>query len=782
MISFLLGAAVVSFVSTPTAASLNASALPKATGSLGTPAGPLASVVSAGATSTVRPSGSRSAMGSPIAVTVAAPPAATPVGPVLGSVPLAVAGGVPSVALFETYDFEIEALVDFDASATGGASSSQPNPWLHVRLDVYFDHLGLAEPIRVPGYFAGDGNGRGIGRTWRAHFTPHLEGDWTVAAFLETRSGLNASEPSVTGTGLPTESYEAIFEVTSFDPEAPGFRSKGFVESRASSSYLHHSGPGQGAYIQCGIGSPENFLGYAGFSGTTDGGSANGQVCCCKQDCFGDCGRTTCSNAGDPAANFLHRYEPHVQDWRPGDPDWTANGSFNQGRGIIGALNFISSTGVNSMYMLLMNLGGDGKDTHPFLTNGGGMDCPIEGGNFDPSHTLNYHVQRMDQWRATFEHANAKGIMLQLFLAEQEACNIRWFGPHDSNGGPRNHMSVYRRLFQKQMVAQFSHLLALRWNLCEENRSSQTCTSSSSCGTPATSKTPQFTAEELDQMGRWIRAWDPYDHPIGVHTTPGDLTVYSELLALPNTPEWLTATSLQIHGEGGEGSAYERDVKDAAMLFDSAGLSVPIFNDEQGSPSSGLAPEGATGVPGFSSEQDRRRRVLYDVLLSGGQVAYYFGYYATSNGGGDLRTEDFRTRTSAMRQLGFAARLMEGLGIERFTDGDNLLSGSLPGSPYGTPEVAVDLEERSALVIYYSGFSGSGIGGVAMSSGQIDLSDFAGVRLRPVWVDPVTEKRIETGLLVDGGGLWQVELPTAVSQQASGYGPDSDLLLVLVAE
>ena len=65
---------------------------------------------------------------------------------------------------------------------------------------------------------------------------------------------------------------------------------------------------------------------------------------------------------------------------------------------------------MNSMYVLVMNLGGDGKDTHPFLTDAGALDCPLSGSEFDPSHTLNYHVARLDQWRAVLEHANAKGI------------------------------------------------------------------------------------------------------------------------------------------------------------------------------------------------------------------------------------------------------------------------------------------------------------------------------------------------------------------------------------
>ena len=38
-----------------------------------------------------------------------------------------------------------------------------------------------------------------------------------------------------------------------------------------------------------------------------------------------------------------------------------------------------------------------------------------------------------------------------------------------------------------------------------------------------------------------------------------------------------------------------------------------------------------------------RRRALYDVYFSGGNIEWYLGYFPLPPGG-DLRTEDFRTR------------------------------------------------------------------------------------------------------------------------------------------
>ncbi|MEM8713007.1 MAG: DUF5060 domain-containing protein, partial [Planctomycetota bacterium] len=623
---------------------------------------------------------------------------------------------------------------EFRSVGTGGSNSSDANPWTHRRLNVYFDHPDLAEPIRVPGYFAGNGAGARNGRIWRVHFTPRISGDWIWFATFEKGHLINAAPPETPGAAAVIFPSSGDFTVGPLDPTAPGFRSKGAVVWDPGGDYFRYSEPGAGRFIQAGVGSPENFLGYSGFTGATDGGTGNGVICCCDQTCFDDCRQTTCQNAGDPAPGFLHAYEEHIADWNPGDPNWGANGQPNQGRGIIGALNYLGEVGVNSMYFMLMNLGGDGKDTHPFMSNGGGTDCPLQGGNFSSLHTLNYDVARMDQWRTVFEHANDQGIMLQFLLAEQEACNIRWFGTHSVEGGPRSHMSVFRRLFMKQMVAQFGHLLAVRFNLCEENKSVASCASgAASCGSPAVNSTAQFTAAELDEMGRWIREWDDMDHPIGVHTVPNDTRLYSELLSLPQFPDWLTATSLQIHGESGTGNEYEALVDIIEDLFAQAGWNLPIVNDEQGSPTEGLSSQFESGAPLTSTADDRRRRVLYDVLLSGGQLGYYFGYHSTSDGGGDLRTEDFRTRGDALEQMGFARRLMEQLRVWEMDDRDGLLFGTTASTRYGRPEVAAT-PNGERIIVYYSALKNGPAGDVRM--GRIDLRDMTGLSYELLFVDP----------------------------------------------
>lgn len=686
-----------------------------------------------------------------------------------------------AISLYSTISLELKADDSYSEAATGASDSANPNPWTHRRLDVYFDHPALANAIRVPGYFAADGRGGSEGRVWRVHFTPQLRGDWIWFANFEAGPLLNAAPPGVAGTELSITESSGRFTVGPLDPNAPGFRSRGVVFAEQGSRYFRYSEPTAGRFVVAGPGSPENFLGYAGFTGASDGRSADGALCCCRQDCFGDCDRTTCASTDDPAPNFLHRYESHEADWRPGDPDWAANGLTQQGRGIIGALNYLGDVGVNSLYIMMMNLGGDGKDTHPFLTDGGGTDCPSPGSGFTPAHTLNYCVRRLDQWRRVFEHAGDQGIMLQLILAEQEACNIRWFGPHDSNGGPRNHMSLYRRLFMKQMVAEFGHLHALRWNLCEENRAPADCQFGSSCGTPGTQTTPQFSAQELDEMGRWIRSWDHLPHPIGVHTVPNNTRIYEDLLALPESPTWLSGTSLQIHGESGQGSEYEAFTRLAGQIFEQAGQVVPIINDEQGSPTSGLSAETNSNAAASSTADDRRRRVLYDLLLSGAQLSYYFGFYSLQEGGGDLRCEDFRTRDQALSEMGFARRLMETVKVWNMEDVDSLLLGPTANDQYGRPEVAA-AKDRSSIVVYYPAFR-TGPNSEILTA-ELDLRGQDHLTYGFFWFNP------KTGLLVSpiavrvpGGELTPVPIPDLNGDGIPGNAitPDTDLVLLALS-
>jgi hypothetical protein len=58
-----------------------------------------------------------------------------------------------------------------------------------------------------------------------------------------------------------------------------------------------------------------------------------------------------------------HAFAAHADDWRPGDPDWGAG----KGKALIGLLNYLAAHHVNSIFLMPMNIGGDGQDVWPWV-------------------------------------------------------------------------------------------------------------------------------------------------------------------------------------------------------------------------------------------------------------------------------------------------------------------------------------------------------------------------------------------------------------------------------
>ena len=117
---------------------------------------------------------------------------------------------------------------------------------------------------------------------------------------------------------------------------APDLRARGRLQY-AGKHYLQFAGSGD-YFLKLGSDSPETLLAYADFDGTI---------------------------ARKPQVP-LHTYAPHVQDWKPGDPTWKDG----KGKGLIGAVNYLASKGVNSISFLPYNAGGDGDNVWPFVAAG----------------------------------------------------------------------------------------------------------------------------------------------------------------------------------------------------------------------------------------------------------------------------------------------------------------------------------------------------------------------------------------------------------------------------
>lgn len=322
-------------------------------------------------------------------------------------------GGTPAVI-----SGQLETWRALTLSFTGpGASETDtsPNPFLDYRLQVTFRGPG-GQDYDVPGFFDGDGDGGGTGGVWRVRFTPDQAGAWSYQASFRRGANVAVDLSPTAGTPADFDGTAGTFTVADHSSDAPGFLKWGRLEYVGGHYLKFRDGP---YWLKGGTDSPENLLAYAGFDNT-------------------------------PRAS--HTYSAHARDWQAGDPVF-GTAAADGGKGLIGALNYLSAQGVNSVYFLPMNIGGDGQDTSPYV---GPLDWAGNSGN-DNAH---FDIGKLGQWERAFAHAQRRGIHLHVVLGEAEEANKRELD--DASLG------VERKLYYRELVARYGHHLALQWNISEE--------------------------------------------------------------------------------------------------------------------------------------------------------------------------------------------------------------------------------------------------------------------------------------------------------------------------
>lgn len=468
---------------------------------------------------------------------------------------------------------------------------NKPNPFIDYSMYVTFAHESGVPVYTVPGYFAGDGmaaeTSAEAGYHWRAHLSPDKAGTWSYrVSFVK---GDNAAlDPSVDSYLKPYHGAHGYFDIEETDKEGIDFRAKGRLEY-VGGHYLRFAGSGD-FYLKAGPDAPETILAYTDFDDTV---ALKSKV-------------------------PLKTWAPHAQDYEKGDPTWQ-NG---KGKNIIGAMNYLSSKGVNAFSFLTYNAGGDGDNIWPFV---------------ERDTKFHYDVSKLDQWGIVFSHAQAKGIYLHFKLQENELDDNRRGSKKDAviipeslDGGA---MGPERKLYLRELIARYSHNLALNWNLGEENTQSY---------------------EEQNAMSEYILNMDPYDHNIVIHSFPSQQEqVYRSLIGHKSV---LTGTSLQNPWH----KVHQQTLR-WVEASKAAGKPWVVANDEQNPANQGVPPDpGYNGFDGWGTD-DRfgkynvhhiRKYTLWGNLMAGGAgVEYYFGYQLPQN---DLLAEDFRSRDLSWTYCGYA--------------------------------------------------------------------------------------------------------------------------------
>ena len=457
---------------------------------------------------------------------------------------------------------------------------NDPNPFTDYSMSVTLEHESKEVRYRVPGYFAADGraseSGAESGTKWRAHFAPDRPGRWLYTIHMKRGKHAALGE-----SGQSVAPYDGAIGRLFVEPSTKSgrdFRAHGRLDY-VGKNHLQFAGTKQ-YFLKIGADSPETMFAYSDFDNTTGG----------KLD-----------------KSPLKTWAPHVADWRPQDPTWKEG----KGKGLIGAINYLSEQGVNGISFLTYNAGGDGDNIWPFV---------------ERTAKLHYDCSKLDQWNIVLGHASNRGLFLHFKLQENELDdNRKGLGdkvvpiPESLDDG---RLGIERKLYCREIIARFSHHLALNWNIGEENTQS---------------------SEEIRDMVQYLHESDPYHHPIVIHTYPDQQDkVYRPLLG---DGSLLSGVSLQNPWD----IVHRRTLQ---WLAESKAAGKPwvVANDEQNSAAFGTPPDpGYANFEGTVTDKgkkytlhDIRKFALWGNLMAGGAgVEYYFGYKLPQN---DLNCEDFRSR------------------------------------------------------------------------------------------------------------------------------------------
>lgn len=139
------------------------------------------------------------------------------------------------------------------------------------------------------------------------------------------------------------------------------------------------------------------------------------------------------------------------------------------------AIDYLSSKGINSIYIITNNIDGDGKDVWPWLGES------EKEAKVNSSGSVRFNISKLEEWREIFEYMQQKGMVVYVVLEDDSA----WKG-YD------------HKLYYREMIARFSYLPALIFNINEEHNEN-------------------YSKKEALELAGLLKEIDPFNHPCGIH-------------------------------------------------------------------------------------------------------------------------------------------------------------------------------------------------------------------------------------------------------------------------
>lgn len=455
---------------------------------------------------------------------------------------------------------------------------AEPNPFTDYRLDVIFSNGDKV--LKVPGYFAADGmaafSSASKGNRWRVHFSPDASGEWTYEVSFKQGSGIAVSEEEGSSAGF-MDGSKGSFIVEETDKMGKDLRAHGRLQYIGE--HYQVFAETKEYFLKCGADAPENFLAYYEIDNTTNVG------------------------------NRLKKWEAHAGDYETGADAFLWGPEKSRGKNILGAVNYLSSKGMNAFSFLTFNIDGDDRNVFPYLLDVSTEEYEAAAnkkGNRKQWEEFVMHdrfdVSKMDQWEQIFSYAELRGMFLHFKTQENE-------NDQKMDGGK---LGPERKLYYRELIARYAHHLALNWNMGEEITQ---------------------TIEQLKDVSAYIENLDPYKNLIVLHTFPEQHEKYY----LPLIGEASSLTGLSIQTNRPDFSRVHNVVNTWVKASAKAGKKWVVAVDEPGDAQHALITDAED-----PEHNNARINGLWGTLMAGGcGTEWYFGYKHPHS---DLTCESWRSR------------------------------------------------------------------------------------------------------------------------------------------